>query len=923
MTEKNDESTNYESKKQNAQTGSGKKPRPKAVERWEQIEKVKWEGLPRKPEITQEINKAVDSFKPAKSLHILEAIRNRSKESFETNPQNPSTHDNLMSIVSSVDLLRISYNKLSKNKGALTPGVDKNSTADGISETDLIHLQKELKSGVFKWKPVRRIYVEKPGKSTLRPLGIPDFKDRIVQNSIRMVLEAIYEPEFAYAGVNSGFRPNKSPNHSIEDIRRNETGSTFAIEGDIKGAYDNVSHEILIKIIRKRITDEKFIQLLYSGFKAGIVDDYRYIDTFLGVPQGGIASPILFNIYMNEFDKFILNSLSAFAEEANNQRTHKTQVSTEYYKLDSQSDRLTKKIRLLQTHNPNDFIFDQSRNNKVDTNRIIKIIREINEQFYTNDLASEAEELLKTSLSYEEQLVFTKYNNHRNSKKLQTIHINELEDSEQAIVAKGNKHDYVKKKIRKKSLKYLKENNLLTRAYEIYMQMLEADLKSISRQKRETPYTDINRKKIWFTYYRYADDWIILISAPEHLVITAKEKIELWLRDNLKLELSLEKTLITELTKQKARFLGFELFYQTNPKIVNRKDKNVTQRYRSLLQVMPDVDRLRTRFHIRGLLDSKERPRELGYLTVLEDHQIVEKYNQMMIGLGNYYIINISRKSALNYWHYILYYSCIKTLATKHNSSTAKIIDDYGHIDISNPDVNLNYKDQQASNKRIVTSYTQTSQSNEQKKKHTVLLNYHEFMSNILKLRQSQRNKLSDSPKTIDFDIFQKANWRTKFKTEGLCAVCGSPEQLESHHIRPLHHHGGKFTGYKGFDKLVAALGRKQVVVCKNCHEKITYGRYDGLALKDLFDVRLVAPEGLIKLNQYFNKDWDTNKKQTNKGEDKVEINPYKKTYYSEALHAYYMEKKQNDEPNNEVDTNILYDNENWSYGEIQKMDQT
>ena len=138
---------------------------------------------------------------------------------------------------------------------------------------------------------MRRIYVEKPGKSVLRPLGIPSSKHRIVQELIRGVLTVIYEPTFMRENHNFGFRPKLSTLDARTKLEKKGRGMTFAIEGDIKGAYENVDHDILLNILRKRIKDIKLIKFIQNLLKSGLEFQGRYQHTLLGVPQGGIVSP--------------------------------------------------------------------------------------------------------------------------------------------------------------------------------------------------------------------------------------------------------------------------------------------------------------------------------------------------------------------------------------------------------------------------------------------------------------------------------------------------------------------------------------------------------------------------------------------------------------------------------------------------------
>lgn len=250
-----------------------------------------------------------------KSLKILKKIYYKNKTRIAKG-QEILPHKNLYSIVCDKEMLRLAHRNLSRNKGATTPGAV-NITATNIDENFLGELSKELSEGNFKWNPSKRIYIKKPGKNKKRPLGINDSKNKIVQEVLRMILESIYEPSFEQLEVNSGFRPQRDCSFAIRTIKTKAQFAEIAIEGDIENAYENVNHEILIKILMKRIKDKKFLNLLYEGFKAGIVEDYVYFDTFLGVPQGGVCSPILFNIYMQELDIYITNELNSFVESLN------------------------------------------------------------------------------------------------------------------------------------------------------------------------------------------------------------------------------------------------------------------------------------------------------------------------------------------------------------------------------------------------------------------------------------------------------------------------------------------------------------------------------------------------------------------------------------------------------------------------------
>ncbi len=127
-----------------------------------------------------------------------------------------------------------------------------------------------------------------------------------------MILEAIYEPIFL--NESHGFRPNRSCHTALKTIKRQFGGARWLVEGDIKGYFDNIDHEILIKIIRNMVRDARIIKLIYRFLKAGYLEKWQYHKTYSGTPQGGILSPLLANIYLHELDKSILPSIAKPSE---------------------------------------------------------------------------------------------------------------------------------------------------------------------------------------------------------------------------------------------------------------------------------------------------------------------------------------------------------------------------------------------------------------------------------------------------------------------------------------------------------------------------------------------------------------------------------------------------------------------------------
>ena len=197
------------------------------------------------------------------------------------------------------------YSRIYKNDGAMTQGVTK-ETADGMSIKKIENLIEEIRYERFRWTPVRRINIpKKNGK--IRPLGIPIWKDKLVQEVIRLILEAYYEPQFSPSS--HGFRPKRGCHTALTIIDRTWQGTKWFIEGDIRGCFDNIDHQILMSILGEKIQDNRFLRLIKYLLKAGYCEQWKYHSTLSGTPQGSIVSPILANIYLDKLDQFIEQTL--------------------------------------------------------------------------------------------------------------------------------------------------------------------------------------------------------------------------------------------------------------------------------------------------------------------------------------------------------------------------------------------------------------------------------------------------------------------------------------------------------------------------------------------------------------------------------------------------------------------------------------
>lgn len=200
------------------------------------------------------------------------------------------------------------YDRVSRNRGAMTPGVD-GQTFDGMTLARLDRLVTRVAEGRYRPRPVRRVYIPK-GNGKMRPLGIPTADDRIVQEAARMILAAIYEPVFSKHS--HGFRAGHSCHTALEEIRSTWTGVKWLIEVDVRGFFDNIDHDILLGLLARRIDDPRFIDLIGTMLKAGCIDDWKFERTYSGTPQGGVISPLLANIYLHELDQFMAEMRTGF-----------------------------------------------------------------------------------------------------------------------------------------------------------------------------------------------------------------------------------------------------------------------------------------------------------------------------------------------------------------------------------------------------------------------------------------------------------------------------------------------------------------------------------------------------------------------------------------------------------------------------------
>lgn len=480
---------------------------------------------------------------------ILENLQKHSKE--ET-----YKYERLYRNLYNEDFYLQALQNIYSNKGAMTPGID-GLTLDGYGKERIDKIIESIKNHSYQPKPVRRQYIKKKN-GKMRPLGISSSDDKLVEEILKMILESIYDPTFS--NYSHGFRPNKSCHSALLQVQHNFTGVKWFVEGDIKSYFDTIDHHNLITILRKRIKDEAFIELLWKFLHAGYLENWTYNATYSGIAQGSGISPILANIYLNEFDMFMENYKKDF--DKGNER----EIGADYYKA--------------------------------------KIVH----QTY-------AERVAREWMNYSE------------------------EEKKNAVKRKAE--------LKREFQKYPSKNPM-----------------------------DGSYKRI--QYVRYADDFLIGVIGSKSDAEQIKSDIGKFFTEHLKLELSEEKTLITN-SKDKARFLGYDVTVCNDNSLAKVKGRGTTRIYTNKIKLYLPKDKWIGKLLNYGVLkvvskpEQKEvwKPLQRDEYIFLPPHEIVRKYNAQIRGIYNYYRL-ASNVSVLNKFYYVMEYSMYKTLAAKYRITMTK-----------------------------------------------------------------------------------------------------------------------------------------------------------------------------------------------------------------------------------------------------------
>jgi len=565
------------------------------------------------------------------------------------------------------DFYLYAYSLMYSKPGNMTKGSD-GKTIDGFSRNWITETIEQLKYERYNPTPVRRVFIpKKNGK--MRPLGIPSIKDKLVQMILKEILEAIYEPLFS--NNSHGFRPNRSCQTALHQIKRRFSGASWIIEGDIKGFFDNINHKILIDILKEKIEDGRVIELIKKFLKAGYMQDGIKYESITGAPQGGIISPVLSNIYLHNLDNYMEKLILKYRKGKVRKRNpaYKSLTDKRYYRL--------KKGRI-----------------------------------------EEANEILKQILK--------------------TPCLNPMDS------------DFVRIK-----------------------------------------------------YVRYADDFVVGIWGSKELAKQIRDGIAKFLNETLNIELSMGKTLITNILKDKTRFLGYEFHKaKDDSKIIKDSTGKLRRSINGIIQLRVPRDVINSKIK---QFSRNGKPIHRSDRVNMPIIKIIKTYNSEIRGLYNYYRLAYNVGGQMGRFKHYHYFSLIKTICRKKKLSMKEVFSKYGII--------------------------------VPRKKGT-------GTKNVIGMRYKAKNEtktqlyFNDSLKRIKYPF----EYNTHIETgkvigkpyceliarlqKGQCEMCKNENivgDLVVHHVKKLE----LLNAIKDENiipdwiKLMKKLRRKTLVVCTNCHDNI------------------------------------------------------------------------------------------------------
>jgi group II intron reverse transcriptase/maturase len=557
-------------------------------------------------------------------------------------------------------LYLLAYGRIYANNGAMTPGATP-ETADGMSLGKIGRIIEAMRHERYRFAPVRRVHIPKKN-GRLRPLGMPTWSDKLVGEVVRLLLEAYYEPQFS--DRSHGFRPGRGCHTALREVASTWTGTTWFVEGDIADCFGSFDHQVMLSILSEKIRDNRFLRLVRNMLTAGYLEDWRWGATLSGVPQGGIASPVLSNIYLHELDVFV-----------------ETVLIPEYTR------------GRLRARNP------------------------------------------------------------------------EYRKVEQAITAARRKGD-------------------------------RAQVRSLYRRLHALPSQDprdLGYRRL--RYCRYADDTLLGFAGPKAEAEEIKQKLAAFLREELKLELSPGKTLITHARTQRARFLGYEISVASRDHPTRKPSAADRRNRRSLngtvvLHVPASVVKAKAAPYL-----SRGKPECRTPMVNETDYNIVARFGAAYRGIVQYYLLagDVFRLHRLRW---VMETSMLKTLACKHRSSVSKMA--------------ARYKAKIATPHGLRTRF----EASAGRPGREPLVAWF----GGIPLKRQRYAVLTDRQHTGP--VYPNRQLVTRL-LKGRCELCGQTGDIQVHHVRALADLSQPSQPQPAWAQAMAKIRRKSLVACGDCHDLI------------------------------------------------------------------------------------------------------
>ena len=557
-------------------------------------------------------------------------------------------------------LYLLAYGRIYANKGAMTPGTTQ-ETADGMSMRKISRIIEAMRHERYRFRPVRRVHIPKKNGKT-RPLGMPTWPDKLAGEVVRLLLEAYYEPVFS--GRSHGFRPGRGCHTALREVANTWTGTTWFVEGDIADCFGAFDHDVMIGALSERIHDNRFLRLVRHMLTAGYLEDWRWGATLSGVPQGGIASPVLSNIYLHKLDVFV-----------------ETVLIPEYTR------------GRLRASNP------------------------------------------------------------------------EYRKVEHAIARARRKGD-------------------------------RGEVRSLYRRLHSLPSQDPRDPGYRrLRYCRYADDTLLGFAGPKAEAEEIKHRLAAFLREDLRLELSPEKTLITHARTQRARFLGYEISVASRAHRTRRPSVTDKRNRRSLngtvvLHVPASVVKAKSAPYL-----SRGKPACRNPMVNDSDYNIVARFGAEYRGIVQYYLLagDVFRLHRLRW---VMETSMLKTLARKHRSTVSKMAARH-RAKVATPHglrTRFEARIEREGGKSLVAWF------------------------GGIPLKRQKNAVLTDRQHTGP--VYPNRQLVTRLLT-GRCEICARTDGIQVHHVRALADLSQPGQPQPRWAKVMATIRRKTLVVCDGCHDLI------------------------------------------------------------------------------------------------------